>query len=104
MNARILQLRQPSGPPLNLGQEMAELRKTIFLGFICEVEGSTPVLQPRTQTCVADPFITGMEVRRALACLNLHKGAGPDGLPPEALNALSSHIAPVLARMFNIFL
>ncbi len=47
-----------------------------------EDEGSTPVLQPRTQTYMTDPLITELEVRRALDGLNPHKGAGPDGLFP----------------------
>ncbi len=51
-----------------------------FLGsFREEEEGSTPVLQLRTQTYMADPLITELEVRRALDGLNPHKGAGPDG-------------------------
>ncbi len=81
---------------------MAELLKTTFLGFFREDEGSNPVLQPRTQTNMADPLITELEIRRALDGLNPHKGAGPDGLFPKALKALNSQIAPVLARMFNL--
>ncbi len=50
---------------------------------------------------MADPLITELEVRRALDALNPHKGTGPDGLFPKVLKALNSHIAPVLARMFN---
>ncbi len=46
-----------------------------FLGFFREGKGSTPVFQPRTQSCMADP----------------------DGRFPKVLN---SHIAPILARMF----
>ncbi len=83
---------------------MAELLKTTFLGFFREDEGSTPVLQPRTQTYMADPLITELEVRRALDGLNPHMGTGPDGLFPKVLKELNSHIAPVLARMFNISL
>ncbi len=94
--ARILQLRHPSD------QEMAELLKTTFLGFFREDEVSTPVLQPRTQTNMADPLITELEIRRALDGLNPHKGACPDWLFPKVLKALNSHIAPVLARMFNL--
>ncbi len=45
---------------------MAEFLKTTFLGFFREGEGSTPVLQPRTQTNMADPLIAELEVRRAL--------------------------------------
>ncbi len=56
-------------------QEITELLKTTFLGFFREDEGSTPVLQPRTQTYIADPLITELEVRRALDGLNPHKGA-----------------------------
>ncbi len=81
---------------------MAELLKTTFLGFFREDEGSTPVLQPRTLAYMADPLITELEVRRALDGLNPHKGAGPDGLFPKVLKALNSHIAPVLAWMFNL--
>ncbi len=77
---------------------MAELLKTTFLGFFREGEGSTPVLQPRTQTYMANPLITELEVRRALDGLNPHKGAGPDGLFPKVLKALNSQIAPVLAE------
>ncbi len=51
---------------------------------------------------MADPIITELEVRRALDGLNPHKGAGPDGLFPKVLEALISHIAPELARMFNL--
>ncbi len=83
---------------------MAELLKTTFQGFFREGEGSTPVLQQRTQTYMADPLITELEVRRALDGLNPHKGAGPNGLFPKVLKALNSHIAPVLALMFNLSL
>ncbi len=51
---------------------------------------------------MADPLIAELEVRRALDGLYPHTGAGPDGLFPKALKALNSHIAPVLARMFNL--
>ncbi len=66
------------------------------------LKGSTPVLQPRTQTYMADPLITELEVRHTQDGLNPHKGAGLDGLFPKALKALNSHIAPVLAQMFNL--
>ncbi len=75
-----------------------------FLGFLREEMGSTPVLQPRTQTYMADPLITELEVRRALDGHNPHKGAGPDELFPKVQKTLYSHIAPVLARMFNLSL
>ncbi len=80
MTARNLQLRHPSGSLINSDQEMAELLKATFLGFFREDEGSIPVLQPRTQTYMADPLITQLEVRRVLDGLNSHKGAGPDRL------------------------
>ncbi len=99
LTARVLQLRHPSGSLINSNQEMAELLKTPFLGFFREDEGSTPVLQPRTQTKMADPLITELEISCALDGLNPHKGAGPDRLFFEVLKALTSHIAPVLARM-----
>ncbi len=83
---------------------MAELLKTTLLGVFREDEGSTPVLQPRTQPYMADPLITELKVRRALDGLNPHKGAGPDGLFPKVVKALNSHIAPVLTRMFNLSL
>ncbi len=102
LTARILQLRHPSGSLVNSDQGMAELLKTTFLGFFREDEGSTPVLQPRTQTNMADPLITELEIRRALDGLNHHKGTGPDGLFLKVLKAFYSHIAPVLARMFNL--
>ncbi len=63
---------------------MAELLKTTFLD-----EGSNPVFQPRTQTCIAGIFITESEGRRALGCLGRHKGADPDGLFPELVIALN---------------
>ncbi len=47
-----------------------------------------------------DQLITELEIRRALDGLNPHKAAGL----PQALKALKSHIAPVLARMFNLSL
>ncbi len=53
---------------------------------------------------MADSLSTELEVRRALDGLNTHKGAGPDGLFPKVLKALSSHISTVLARMFNLSL
>ncbi len=74
LTARILQLRHPSGFLINSDQELAELLKTTFLGFFREDLGSTPVLQPRTQTTMADPLITELEIRRALDGLNPHKG------------------------------
>ncbi len=83
---------------------MTGLLKTTFLGFFREDEGSTPVLQPRTQTCVADPLIIELEVRRALDGLNPHRGAGADGILPRVLKALNSHISPVLAQLFNLSL
>ncbi len=104
LTAHILQLRRPSGSIINSGQEMAELLKTTFLAFFCEDEELIPVFQQSTQTCMADALITELEVRRALDCLNPHRGAGPDGLFPNVLKALSSHIAAVLARMFDISL
>ncbi len=104
MTARILQLRHPSGSLINSDQEIAELLKTTLLGFFREDEGSTPVLQPRTQTNMADPLITELEIRRVLDGLNPHKGAGPDGLFSKVLKPLNSHIAPVQVRMFNLSL
>ncbi len=71
---------------------MVELLKTSYPGFFCEDEGSTPVLQLRTQICLA-----GREVRRALDFLNPEKDTGPVGLFTNSLITLSSHIAPVLA-------
>ncbi len=50
-----------------------------------------------------DPVITELEVRRSLDGLNPHKGADPDRIFPKVLKALNSHIAPVPARMFNLF-
>ncbi len=82
LTARILQLRHSSGSLLNSDQEMAELLKTTILGFFCEDGGSTPVLQPRTQTYMSDTLITELEVQRALDGLNPHKGAGPHRLFP----------------------
>ncbi len=79
LTARILQLRHPSGSLINSDQEMTELLNATFLGFFREDEGSTPVLQPRTQTFMAGPLITELEVRRAPGGLNPNKGAGPDG-------------------------
>ncbi len=76
---------------------MVELLKTSYPGVFCEDEGSTPVLQPRTQICLADPLVTGREVRRALDFLNPEKDTGPVGLFTNSLITLSSHIAPVLA-------
>ncbi len=96
LTACILQLRHPSGSLINSDQEMAELFKTTFLGFLREDEGSTPVLQPRTQTYMADPLITELEVRRALDGFNPHTGTGPEGLFPKVLKVLNSHIAPTL--------
>ncbi len=83
----ILQLRHPSGSLINSDQEMADLLNKTFLGFFREDEGSTTVLQPRTQTYMADALITELEVRRALDGLNPHKGASPDGLFPKVLKA-----------------
>ncbi len=45
---------------------MAELLETNFLGFFREDDESTPVLQQRTQTYMAEPLITELEVRCAL--------------------------------------
>ncbi len=50
---------------------------------------------------MADLLITEPEVRRAIGCLNPHNGAIPGGLFPMVPKPLSSHITPVLARMFN---
>ncbi len=62
-----------------------QLLKMTFLGPFREEEGSTPVLQLRTQTYMADPLITQLDVRRALGGLNPRKGTGPDGLFPKVL-------------------
>ncbi len=91
LNARILQLRHPSSFLLNSNQETANLLKTTFIGFIREDEGSTAVFQPRTETCMADPLTTELEVGLAQDYLNTHKGARPYGLFHKALKALSSH-------------
>ncbi len=53
---------------------------------------------------MADTLISELEIRRALDGLNPHKGAGHDGLFPKVLKALNSHVAPVLAQMFNLSL
>ncbi len=81
LTVRILQLCRPNGSLINSGQEMAELLKTILLDCFREDDDSTAVLQPHTQTCMADPLITEMEFRRTPDCLNSHKGAGPAGFP-----------------------
>ncbi len=78
---------------------MTELLEATFLD-----EGSKPVFQPRTQTCMADLFITELEDRRAKGCLNRHKGAGPDGLFPPLAIALNAYIANGLGWMFNLTL
>ncbi len=84
LTARFLQLRHPNGSLMNSDQKITELLKTTFLGFFRENEGSTPVLQPRTQTCMADSLITELEFRRTLVGLNFHKDDGPDGLSPQS--------------------
>ncbi len=53
---------------------------------------------------MADQLITDRKVKRALEGHSSHMGAGPDGLFPKALKALSSHTSSVLARMFNLSL
>ncbi len=83
---------------------MVELLKKTFLLFFPENEGYTSVLQPRTQTFMTSPLITELEVGRALDALNPHTGAGPDGFFLQALKAHNSHIAPVLARIFDLSL
>ncbi len=60
-----------------------------------------PVLQLHTQTCVAEPLICELDVRRSLDGSDPHKDAGPDGLFHKVLKALNSHISPVLAQLFN---
>ncbi len=72
---------------------MAELLMATFLGFFCDDDGSTPVLERRTKTSMTDTFITEMEVRRAPDCLYPRTDAGHQGLFPKYL---SSHIGPVL--------
>ncbi len=71
---------------------MAELLKTTFLGFFREDEGSTPVLQPRTQTNMADPLITELEFRRPLDGLNPHKGEALMGFSLRS----SKHLTPTV--------
>ncbi len=53
---------------------------------------------------MADQLITDRKVKRALEGHSSHMGAGPDGLFPLALKALSSHTSSVFARMFNLSL
>ncbi len=96
LTACIPQLRHPSGSLINSDQEMAELLKTTFLGFLHEDEGSTLVLQTRTQTCMADPLITEREFWRTLNGLNPHKGAGPDGLSLRSSKSLTPTLSPYL--------
>ncbi len=53
---------------------MADLLKMNVLGFFREDDVlSTPVFQPRTQTCMADPLFTELEVRHVLGSLNPDK-------------------------------
>ncbi len=73
-----------------------------FLGFFREDEGSTPVLQPRTQTNMAGPLITELEIRRALDGLDPHKCAGPDGLFPKVLKHLT-HALPLYLPEYLTF-
>ncbi len=56
------------------------LLKNVNICYYSRKLGSTPVLQPRTQTWMAKALITDLEVRRALGGINPYKGAGPDGL------------------------
>ncbi len=63
---------RPSGSLINSDQEMAALLKMTFLEFFREDEGSISLLQPRTQTYLADPLIAELEVRPALDSLNPH--------------------------------
>ncbi len=63
-----------------------------------------PELQLHTQTCVAEPLISELEVRRSLDGIDPYKDAGFDGLFPKVLKALNSHISPVLAQIFNLSL
>ncbi len=63
-----------------------------------------PCILPHTQTCKADRRITDSEVRYARDCLNPHKRAVPDGHFPEVLKALSTCIAPLLARSYSTFI
>ncbi len=65
---------------------MVELLATTFRGCFREDDGSNSVFQARTQTCMAEPLITELEVRRAPDCLNPYEGA------------------PVHAQMFNFSL
>ncbi len=69
MTVRIPQLRHPNGFLINSGQEMAGLLKSTLLDFFREDDESSPVLQPHTQTRVADPLITEMECKRATLTL-----------------------------------
>ncbi len=83
---------------------MADLLKRTFVGFFCDDVGSIPVFQPLTQTCMADPLTTKLEVRRTLGCLTTHNDTGPDMLFLMVLKALSYDITPVFTRMFNALL
>ncbi len=71
LTSRILQPRHPNRSRINSDQKIAELLKAIFLCFFRDNEGSTPVFQPRTQTCRANPLVTELEARCALDCLAL---------------------------------
>ncbi len=73
---------------------MAELLKTTILGF----------LSITRTTLHSSPLITELEFSRTLNFLNSHDVFGPDRLFPRVLKALSSHIAPVLARMLKLSL
>ncbi len=50
---------------------------------------------------MANPHITESETQRALEALKPNKGAGPDGLFPKALKALTPYIAPPLSRILT---
>ncbi len=50
------------------------------------------------------PPISKLDVRRALDRPNPFEVAGHDGLSPKVLKALSSRMAPVLAKMITLHL
>ncbi len=68
---------------------MAEILKTTLLGFFRGDEGSTPVLQPRTQTRMADPLLLTLKSGLLWIALTLIRALALMGL---SLKALSSHI------------
>ena len=77
---------------------MASFYKTIYRE---DNDREVPTFQ-RQLPLMNEIVICSAEVEKELRRLDIHKGAGPDGIHPRILKELAPRLAPVLADLFNL--